>query len=105
VITGGVGLVTGGITGALALNEASIVSSKCHGTGSDGRTVCLPPYTGDLDRGNTYATVSTIGFVGVGVGAALAVTGWFFLSGKTGAPAQGRLLPFVGPISGVAGSF
>ena len=105
VIVGGVGLVTGGITGALAVNEASIVSSKCHGTGTDGKTVCLPPYTGDLDRGNTYATVSTIAFIGVGVGAALAVTGWFFSSGKSDAPAQGRLVPFVGPISGLAGSF
>lgn len=105
VVTGGVGLITGGITGALAVNEASIVSSHCKGTGTDGKGVCQPPYTGDLDRGNTYATVSTIGFVGVGVGAALAVTGWFFFSGKGDAPTQGRLVPFVGPVSGVAGSF
>ena len=96
----GVGLATGAITGALALNEASIVKAKCGGNG-----VCLPPYTSDLDAANALATVSTIAFITVGVGAALIITGFVLGGGKSDATKRARILPFVGPISGVGGVF
>jgi len=100
----GVGLVTGALTGALATNESSIVRGNCQATiGSDPRLVCLPPYTGDLSAANTYATISTIGFVAAGVGA-LALMGWFLFAPSSTKKAV-AVMPIIGPVSGLSGTF
>lgn len=61
---GGVGLVTGGITGVLAMGKHSTLARECTG-GS-----CPPSQSSTLDSYRTLGTVSTIGFIVAGVGAA-----------------------------------
>lgn len=75
IVTGGVGLVFGGLTGAFAVSEAHVVTSNCTATDAGGQHYCLPPYTNDLSTANTLGILSTIGFVTAGVGVALAITG------------------------------
>lgn len=65
--TAGVGLVVGGITGALALSKKGDVANTC----PDHR--CPPSAQSDIDASKTFGTISTVAFVVAGVGAAVAV--------------------------------
>jgi len=100
---GGVGLVTGGITGFLAIQKKGDLdcpNKTCTGSQAD-----------ELDSANTLALVSTIGF---GVGAAAAAVGAILLitsSSNDEKPAAARLSgvrvhPYLGPKSaGLTGTF
>jgi hypothetical protein len=68
---GAVGLIVGGITGAMTLSKASDVEPRCQ------NGICDPAARGDLDSARTLATVSTIAFVAGGVGAVAGVVGLF----------------------------
>lgn len=73
---GGVGLVVGGITGAMAMGKASDLDGKC----PDGKCDATrnPDVQSDIDSYKTLGLISTIGFVvgvvGVGAGVVLWVT-------------------------------
>ncbi|HEY3494972.1 MAG TPA: hypothetical protein VGK73_09815 [Polyangiaceae bacterium] len=101
---GGAGIVTGSITGVLALGKKSDLdcpNKECSGAAAD-----------DLDTANTMATISTIGF---GVGLASAAVGTVLLivgsggSEKTGQksePKRFAATPYVGVgTAGVNGTF
>ena len=104
-VAGGLGLAVGAITGAFALSEASTVRSGCsQKVGAD--FACPPELSSDLSAAHTFATVSTIGFITAGVGAGVLVLG-VVLSGKRSPDTHAgvRVLPMLGPISGIAGTF
>jgi hypothetical protein len=105
VTTSAVGLVVGALTGAFALNEASIVKQQCQATGTDGKLLCPPAYAGDLDSANALGIVSTIGFAALGVGAVLVVVGLAVGKSKSDSPMHARIIPLLGPVSGIAGVF
>jgi hypothetical protein len=100
---GGVGLITGGVTGAMALGKKSELDcpdKTCTGSEAD-----------ELDNANTLALVSTIGF---GVGIAATTLGVILLvtsgSGKEAPPTATidgvRIRPYIGAKSaGVTGTF
>ena len=69
---GGAALVTGGVTGALAISKRSDLDANpaCE----DG--VCDPSVQGDVDSFRTMRTVSTIGFVAGGVCAGAGLVLW-----------------------------
>jgi hypothetical protein len=69
---GGAALVTGGVTGALAISKRSDLDANpaCQ----DG--VCSPSIQGDIDSFRTMRTVSTIGFVAGGVCAGAGLVLW-----------------------------
>jgi hypothetical protein len=54
---GGAGIVTGAVTGVLALTTKSTLTSECPGDR------CKPSASGDLSSLKTLSWVSTIGFV------------------------------------------
>jgi hypothetical protein len=64
---GGVGLLLGVITGAVALGDHGSLANKCSG-GS-----CPPSEQSDLDNYHTMGMLSTVGFIVAGVGAATGV--------------------------------
>lgn len=66
---GVVGLAVGGVGGGLALARQSNADALCQ----NGQ--CPPEAHDDVDAAKTWATVSTIGFVGAGAGALIAITG------------------------------
>jgi hypothetical protein len=107
VALGGAGLVLGAVTGAFAMNASSTLKNDCtlpNLTG-DGKSVCGPNDAGKLSDANTFATLSTVGFVAAGVGVAVTIVG-VLLSHKPKPSATGaRILPVFGPISGVVGTF
>jgi hypothetical protein len=102
VATTGAGLAVGIIAGAFTLAGTSTVKSSCTMKGFDGMLICPPDRTGDLSSAQTAAAVSTIGFIVAGVGAGLLVTG-FVLSRSSSKTA--RIVPFLGPTSGISGTF
>ncbi len=108
IATTGIGVAVGAVTGAFALSEASTVKSHCVNVSpTDSQFVCGPSYTGDLSSARTMATVSTVGFIVGGVGVVVLITG-LILSGKkheTPAAQAVRVVPMIGPISGVSGTF
>jgi hypothetical protein len=65
---GGVGLGLGAVTGILAMGKHSDLSKACTG-GS-----CGPDQQSNLDSYHTLGTLSTVGFIVAGVGAAAGVT-------------------------------
>jgi hypothetical protein len=65
---GGAGLILGGITGALALSKHSSLSGPC------GSGTCPSNESSDLSSYHTLGTLSTVGFIVAGVGAAAGVT-------------------------------
>jgi len=99
---GGAGLILGAITGGLALSKHSTLSSEC----KDG--TCPQSASSDLSSYHTMGSLSTVGFIVAGVGAAGGVT-LFLLApkGAPSAPATGlRVTPFVGLGSaGAVGTF
>jgi hypothetical protein len=90
---GGAGLVVGGITGFLALGKKSdlkgCVDTRCPSSQED-----------TLDSAKTMATVSTVGFavgfVGVGVGVVLLLTGGGSNNAALAKPQLARHEPFAG---------
>lgn len=98
----GIGLVVvgagiGTVAGIVSLGQTSDAKAQCDGTR------CPPSAAGDIDSARTMATVSTIGFVGAGVGVVAAAVGYFVLRPK-GRPAA--VLPsFRVGGAGIEGSF
>ncbi len=94
-IAGGVGLVVGAGAGILALTSASSVKDACVGG------VCPPSSHDDLDGTRRWATISTIGFGVVAIGATL------FVVGLASEPARGAkkdvASPAVVPYASVLG--
>jgi hypothetical protein len=70
IVTGGVGLVLGGVSGGLALQKRGEIddSQRCRPE----RNECLPDMKSTVDSYNTMRVISTVGFV---AGGALAATG------------------------------
>ncbi|HTQ47887.1 MAG TPA: hypothetical protein VMI75_34255 [Polyangiaceae bacterium] len=62
---GAAGLITGGVTGAMAMGVHSDLSSACNSAG-----VCHSDQQSKVDNYNTLGTISTVGFIVGGVGAA-----------------------------------
>lgn len=101
-IGGGVTLVGLGIgigAGVFALDEASKVKSNC--TLGPEMNRCPDPFLTHLDQAHTGATVSTVGFILAGVGAATLLVGTILsLQSK-----RVVVRPMLGPVSGVSGIF
>jgi hypothetical protein len=70
--TAGVGVLTGTITGVVALAKAGSLDSQC----TDNQ--CPRSAEGDLSTSRTMGTVSTIAFVVAGAGVAVAVVSWLW---------------------------
>jgi hypothetical protein len=90
MIAGGVGLagfVVGGIAGGLSLSKVSDIKAECDGT------VCPDRLQGDADSAQTLATVSNVGLIVGGVGAALSVTFVFWRPWADDAPIEAGLSP------------
>jgi hypothetical protein len=64
---GAAGVITGAIGGVLSLSKKSVLAGECT------RDICGPSAYGDYNAANTFAMVSTIGFIAAGVGAGVAV--------------------------------
>jgi hypothetical protein len=67
VAAAGIGVVSGTITGAIALSKSDTLQNECTGTR------CPRSAQSDLDTSRTMGTVSTISFIVAGAGAAVAV--------------------------------
>lgn len=78
---GGAGLVTGAVTGGLALGQHSSIVSDCGGS------TCPTSEQSKIDGYHTMTLVSTVGWVVAGVGAATGVVLLFVKPGETSAPA------------------
>ncbi len=94
----GAGVLTGVISGWIAITKAEMVKSSCP------NQQCLPAYHSVLDGAKTAATVSTVGFslavLGVGVGV------YGLLSGDAEPPKAGEVRPWIGVGSvGLTGAF
>lgn len=93
--TAAVGLGVGVVTGIVTLSKAGSLKDTC----VDGR--CPSSASSDLDATKTFGTISTIGFVAFGVGAAAAAVGYFALpSGGAGASTGLYLGPGGGGLRG-----
>jgi hypothetical protein len=97
------GVGVGTVAGILSLSKKSALSSECT------RDICGPSSYGDYDAANSLATVSTVGFVVAGVGAAAAVVTLVVGHGggdATPPPSQASFVPWFGPgAAGVSGRF
>ena len=100
---GAAGLAVGAIFGGIAFGTTGSLSSRCN-TITDGTRVCPTSAAGDVSLAQTSATVSTIGFIALGVGAATAVTG-LLLGRSSSPPRAARVRPMLGPVSGLEGAF
>jgi len=109
---GGAGLILGGIAGIAALSDHSSIAKDCPG----GTCPADNPHTSDISAYHTMGTLSTVGFIVAGVGAAAGVvllvtqpkgSGDSAPPSSAPAPATGvRLYPVVGVGSaGVLGTF
>ncbi|MBL8611327.1 MAG: hypothetical protein JNL38_28545 [Myxococcales bacterium] len=93
--TAALGLGVGVVTGVVTLSKAGSLKDRC----VDGR--CPPDASSDLDATKTFGTISTIGFVAFGVGAAAAAVGFFALpAGGSGASTGIYLGPGGGGLRG-----
>jgi hypothetical protein len=87
---GAVGLVAGAITGGLALGKHSALNDEC----TDG--VCRSTTAkSDLDGFHTMTSISTVGFIVAGVGAA-AGTALFFMAPRSSATKSAWIAPTIG---------
>ncbi|MBX3207764.1 MAG: hypothetical protein KF764_22125 [Labilithrix sp.] len=106
-IGGGVaaaGLAVGAVTGLMAFGIHGDVAARC-----EGGTRCPTDTHADIDRGETLGTVSTVGFVVAGVGAAVLVYGLLNPQASAAKPdaasaSASRPRWIAGPF-GVAGTF
>jgi hypothetical protein len=103
---GGLGLVVGGITGLIAVGKHGSLKDSC----PDSK--CPSTSKSDVDSYKTVGTISTIGFIAAGVGAAAGAVLWFTAPSESqspaAAPAAARASwhPYVGLGSaGVTGRF
>ncbi len=103
----GAGLVTGGVAGGVSLSKTSALRSECPNHD------CGPGQQSDYNTANTTATISTVGFIVAGAGAALAAV-TLLVGHQEGSPApaappkdEGLVLrPWLGlGAGGVSGSF
>ena len=95
---GGAGLVVGGITGILAMSKHSTLKDECTST-------CPPSAQSDLDGYHTMGTISTVGFIVAGVGAAAGVV-LLVTQPKATVTTGLRIVPTIGLGSlGAVGSF
>lgn len=92
---GGAGLLVGAITGVLAMGKASDLDKAC----TSGK--CPSDQQSNIDSYKSMGTISTIGFVVAGVGAAAGVV-LLLTSPKVESPKTG-IQPFIGP--GSVGAF
>jgi len=99
------GFAMGAVAGAFALASTSTVQANCTVKGSDGLFICGPAYTGDLSSAQTASTISTIGFIGAGVGVAILVTGLVLSATSRPSEKHARIVPLLGPVTGLAGTF
>jgi hypothetical protein len=98
----GAGVLVGSIAGGLSLSSTSAAKRGC----TDDR--CPPSTWSDIDSAHTTATVATVGFAAAGVGAVVAVVGFFLdRDPPRAAPATGAgWTPWFGAGSaGVRGTF
>ena len=106
----GVGLIAGGITGAIALSKASSAKDSCFND-----TLCGPVTHDNIRSGRTMAKVSNVSFAVAGVGAAIAVVG-IIMGGSSKPPAESaaslrkpfepKITPWISTDSaGLAGTF
>ncbi len=65
-----VGVAVGTVTGVLTFSKASDVDPQC------ANDICDPKAKNDLDSARTLASISTIGFIAGGVGAAVGLVGF-----------------------------
>ena len=95
---GGVGLILGGVTGGLAIGKHGVLAKACpHG--------CPPAAQGDLDSFHTLATVSTVGFILGGAGAAAGTILLLTAPGKRSTK-ESHVTPLLGPgYLGAKGTF
>ncbi len=94
-----VGIVVGGITGAIAGSTASKLDDGC----TDGR--CPPASHADVDSYNRMSTISTISFIAAGVGVGVGVYG-LLSSGSSEPTKAASVKPWIGLGSaGVGGTF
>ena len=100
---GAAGLVVGAVAGLVALNKKSALDAGCK-TPSGTQFVC-ENNASDLSTARGAATVSTVGFVVAGVGAAVGVVG-LLTPGTVRVGKQGRISPyFDGTGAGLHGAF
>jgi len=109
----GAGVAAGAVTGILSMSKKSSLQSQCSATGN----VCPPSADGTYNAAYTFATISTIGFIAAGAGAAVAVVSLLVGHSAPSAPAAQppasqppadalRITPFIGlGAAGVRGSF
>lgn len=99
-VVAGAGLVLGSVTGIMSLSKTSSIKSNCAGN------TCPPSQQSNIDSASSLATISTIGFVVGGVGAAAGVIGLLMWQGESKAPQAASVSPWIGPTSaGVRGTF
>jgi len=96
---GGAGIVTGGVTGVLALTTRSKLSGECP------NDKCPGTAAGDLSSLKTLSWISTLGFAAGAVSAGVGV--FLLVRAPSDAPKTGvRVVPVVGPGSvGLRGEF
>ncbi len=99
---GGVGLVLGGVFGVLAMSKKSTLDGQCVAK------ACPSGTQSTIDAANTFATVSTVGFIVGGVGLAAGIVLLAIPNGApTAKPVKGlTVTPMLGVTSvGVSGTF
>jgi hypothetical protein len=96
----GLGVVVGGVTGALAISKASSIKSSCDGNR------CPTSVGSDLNSDMTLGNVSTVSFAVAGVGAAVGVVGLLLSHRQPSTTNSATISPWIGPASGgIRGSF
>jgi hypothetical protein len=94
---GAAGIVTGAITGVIALSDHDTLKKNCP-TGT-----CAPKYQSDVNTYNTMGTISTVGFIVGGVGL---VAGAVLILTAPKEPKAAFVSPYLGPSEvGVVGRF
>lgn len=100
---GAAGVGLGAVTGALALGAKSTLDGECAT-----KSTCPAAAQPDIDRLHTMSTLSTIGFIGggLGLGAGVLLLVLRPASPPPSAPAAARVEPWIGPLNaGFRGSF
>lgn len=96
---GGAGLLTGAVSGLLVLSKYSDLKEDCPALS------CGAKYSDRVESYRTMRTVSTVGFVAAGVGAAVGVTLLLTSPSRTPTAAQNLSLWVTPEMAGVVGTF